>query len=439
MTKKILILTANPRGTQRLSLDREVRDIEEALQRSQQRDQFDIRPKWAVRPRDVARAILDYQPQIIQFSGHGAGEDGILLEDEVGQVKRVSSEALSGLFQLFSDHLECVVLNACYSEEQAKVICQYIDYVIGMNAEIGDRSAIEFAVGFYDALGAGRDYDFAYNLGCQYIVMAGIQQVDVPSLRKKKSLLNSTIRLGVNGSGEKEYDIPPDRVLDWTAHYDFNIQPRKLADSPTWEQILLPQLRQTREELSQGRFGLTLELSGKIPLSAAFVIGTVFQETLGYTLQVEQWTGKPSLWRSDATPSQLKFRVEQTQGQAGKNLGIALAVSRQVWSSVQSFYKQSDQKLDAIVYLEPDTEAGACDRALSSDADAVALVEHAKQLIDHYRQHYQATQLHLIFACPMGFAALLGHRLRAVGEVITYEQQLTMEQRYVQSAKLLLT
>lgn len=436
--KRILILTANPSNTKRLALDQEVRNIEEALERSQHRDQFSIRAKWAVQPKAMARAILDYQPQIIHFSGHGEGKDGILLEDETGKAKLVSSEALSDLFELFKDHLECVIFNACYSDQQANVICKHIDYVIGMNDEVGDRSAIEFAVGFYDGLGAGRAYEFSHKLGCQYIAMEGLQQAGVPILKKKKSLLGSTIRLGVNGSDTVEHDSP-DKIVDWTEYYDFDQEPRKLASTETWERSLLPELKESREELAQGRSGLTLNLKGKIPLSGAFVIGTVFQETLGYTLQVEQWrAGKSALWHSDAAPSDLKFRLEQEQGHSGQNLAIALAISRKVWPDVERFYQHPDYDLDAVVYFEPDTEVGAGDRALSSEADAVALVSHAKQLVDQYRQSYQATTIHLLLVAPMGFAAFLGHRLRAIGEVITYEHQVTLPQKYVPSAKIYL-
>jgi hypothetical protein len=150
--KRILLLSANPKTTRKLRLDEEVRDIEDALQRSRHRDEFEMRSKLAVRPRDMARAVLDYEPNIIHFSGHGEGEDGILLEDETGQAKFVSPKALSDLFKLFAEHVECVILNACYSEVQAKTICQHIDYVVGMNEAIQDCAAIEFSVGFYDAL-----------------------------------------------------------------------------------------------------------------------------------------------------------------------------------------------------------------------------------------------------------------------------------------------
>ena len=44
--------------------------------------------------------------------------------------------------------IECVVLNACYSEVQADAIALHVPYLIGMNQAIGDSAAREFAVGF---------------------------------------------------------------------------------------------------------------------------------------------------------------------------------------------------------------------------------------------------------------------------------------------------
>jgi CHAT domain len=212
----ILIFAANPRSTSQLRLDQEVRDIGEGLRLASHRDQFVLESRWAVRPRDMHRAILDKHPRIVHFCGHSEGNssftvqrggdsvqdndrkltavnsgqvststEGLVLEDETGQVKLVDGTALASLFKLFADQVECVVLNSCYSEVQAKAIAQYIPYVIGMNQAIGDRAAIEFAVGFYDALGAGRSIEFAYELGCAAIQMAGISEHLTPVLIKK--------------------------------------------------------------------------------------------------------------------------------------------------------------------------------------------------------------------------------------------------------------
>ncbi|WP_414565122.1 MULTISPECIES: AAA-like domain-containing protein [unclassified Anabaena] len=184
--KRILLLAANPIGSKYLRLDEEMREIQEGLKRSKNREQYAIAIAPAVRYRDIHRAILEHEPHIIHFSGHGAGEEGLLFEDESGQVKFVDAEALAGLFQLFSEQVECVVLNACYSQCQAQEIAQHINHVIGMKQAIGDRAAIEFAVGFYDGLGANKGYEFAYKLGCNLIRIAGIAENLTPQLITKR-------------------------------------------------------------------------------------------------------------------------------------------------------------------------------------------------------------------------------------------------------------
>jgi hypothetical protein len=188
--KTILILAANPTNTSRLRLDEEIREIDEGLRRANRREQFKLEQKWAVRSRDFYRAILDYQPQIVHFCGHGAGQEGIVLEDDTGKMVLLETKTLASMFKLFAKKsVECVILNACYSEVQAEAIFKHIPYVIGMNKALGDRAAIEFAVGFYDALGAGESIEFAYKLGCKAIQLAGIPEHLTPKLKKKPESL----------------------------------------------------------------------------------------------------------------------------------------------------------------------------------------------------------------------------------------------------------
>jgi uncharacterized protein YjbI with pentapeptide repeats len=184
-TKTILILAANPKNTSNLRLDEEVREIDAGLQRAKKRELFDLKQRWAVRVQDIHQALLDFKPQIVHFSGHGDGSDGLVLEDDTGMLKLIDNYALAQLFQLFSNSIECVVLNACYSEVQAEAIVKYIPYVIGMNKQIGDKAAIKFATGFYSALGAGESVDFAYKLGCNVIQLDGIAEHLTPVIKKK--------------------------------------------------------------------------------------------------------------------------------------------------------------------------------------------------------------------------------------------------------------
>jgi hypothetical protein len=195
MTRKILVLAANPKSTSRLRLDEEVREIDDGLNRAKHRDQFEVIQRWAVRPRDIHRAMLEVNPQIVHFAGHGAGKEGLIFEDETGHPKFVTQEALAGLFELFADQVECVVLNGCYSRVQAETIALYIPYVIGMNQEIGDKAAINFAVGFYDALGNGRPIEFAYKLGCSVIQLEGIAEHLTPILLRQSTIGSATAQI----------------------------------------------------------------------------------------------------------------------------------------------------------------------------------------------------------------------------------------------------
>jgi CHAT domain len=178
--KRILILSANPKNTDNLRLDEEIREIQAGLERSKTRDHFEIINRSALRVDDLRRTLLDHDPHILHFSGHGAGEHGLALENHAGQMQLVSTAALAELFGLAQSTLECVVLNACYSKVQAEAIYQQINCVIGMDQAIGDRAAIKFAVGFYDALGANKSYEDAYAFGCNAIKLEGIPESSTP-------------------------------------------------------------------------------------------------------------------------------------------------------------------------------------------------------------------------------------------------------------------
>ena len=187
--KTILFLAANPKDTNRLRLDEEIRDIQERLKTASNRANIDFRQQMATRPGDLRQALLREKPQIVHFSGHGETE-GILLENDAGMAHLVSPDALAELFGLAAKTapIQCVVLNACYSEAQAEAIAAHIPFVIGMNNAIGDSSAVKFAIGFYDAIGAGQTVEDAYQFGCNALRMENLPGDLTPVLRRKRRL-----------------------------------------------------------------------------------------------------------------------------------------------------------------------------------------------------------------------------------------------------------
>ena len=127
---------------------------------------------------------MDNSPQIVHFAGHG-DDDGILVEGNKGRAIPVPVDALADLFGLCQEHVECVILNACHSEIQATAIAEHIPYVIGMSAGISDRAAIEFAVGFYDALGAGKPIEVAFQFAQNAVALAGVPEDRTPVLIRR--------------------------------------------------------------------------------------------------------------------------------------------------------------------------------------------------------------------------------------------------------------
>ena len=196
--QKILILTAIPHG---LRLDKEIQEIEGAVRRASKRDLFDIKTRTAVRPQDIRRAIREEKPQIVHFCGHGLDDGSLLLEDDGGKNKPVLPQGLAMLFKQHNGYVNCVLLNACHSVKTADTISQHINYVIGMNREIGDKAAIAFAQGFYDGLGYEQEdnqyvFQKAFDEGLIAIAMEDFSQESIPVLKKnfKPDYLSTIIR-----------------------------------------------------------------------------------------------------------------------------------------------------------------------------------------------------------------------------------------------------
>lgn len=178
---RILFLGASPRGAQPLRLDVEVREIDLAMRQAEFRERFDLCQQHAVRPADLQAALLRYRPEIVHFSGHGSA-DGIYLEDDSGQVKKAQGEVIARILGVFKKKIRCVVLNACYSKDQAEAIAKDIDSVVGMSAAIADRASIRFSASFYQALAFGSSVEEAFQLASAQVDLDGADKGSTPQL-----------------------------------------------------------------------------------------------------------------------------------------------------------------------------------------------------------------------------------------------------------------
>lgn len=195
---KVLFLAANPSSSTRLALDEEARAIEEKVRDSKHRDLVTVRTRWAVRPGDLQQAFLEDEPTVVHFSGHGGGNVGIVLAAaDPSEESLVGADALADLFRVLKDGIRVVVLNACFSEVQAKAIVAQIDFVVGMGDSIGDEAARVFAAAFYRGLAFGRTVHSAFELGINELKLAGLGAEDsIPQLLTRNGADADTALVG---------------------------------------------------------------------------------------------------------------------------------------------------------------------------------------------------------------------------------------------------
>lgn len=183
---KVLFLSANPWDTARLNIDEEIHQISQRVRRGEYRKLFDIRQAPSVRATDLPYELMDNSPDVVHFSGHGlrAG-DLLFVRDGNLAAHPIPAATLARVFRQLREKIKCVVLNACYSDHQARAIVESVPCVIGMSRAVPDATAIAFAAGFYEALAFGKSIADAFELGLAQIELtSGVnpQSSDIPRL-----------------------------------------------------------------------------------------------------------------------------------------------------------------------------------------------------------------------------------------------------------------
>lgn len=233
---KILFIGANGIDTSQLRLGAELRDVRAEIQRAQASSEIEVRAEFAATPIDLNRLLLEYEPDVVHFSGHGkrarkssskrfTSKSVILLETREGHSTPVTIDALARLFGILKTP-RCVVLNACFSAAHAATLAMHTDCVIGMKRRIDDESALVFSVGFYQAIARGQAVKTAFDLGCSLISTCGLPGADVPKLLGRAD--PATVRLVQSGTSKnaiKPLHISDVQVIpnDETCTLDFRV------------------------------------------------------------------------------------------------------------------------------------------------------------------------------------------------------------------------
>jgi hypothetical protein len=157
----VLMMTSSPKDGVPLEINKEINTIKEELQLSSNSKLFDFNTELDITKSNISRFLGNYNPAIVHFSGHGTGGH-LLFYSEEGYSDEVSGEQLGRVLGL-EPSVSCVLLNACYSEQQAIEIANFVPNVIGADNAVEDGKAQQFARFFYRGIFAGKTYLEAFD------------------------------------------------------------------------------------------------------------------------------------------------------------------------------------------------------------------------------------------------------------------------------------
>ncbi|HEX2013844.1 MAG TPA: hypothetical protein VLA68_01330 [Nitrososphaera sp.] len=200
---KVLFLSATPPEASRIEVEKEYKNVREVVRFSRYRDQIDLERLGEVSSDEFDNFVMEYEPTILHFSGHGSSEGVMIFQDSLEEKGRSQIGDVADLFRILSNdkfsspdsNIRCVVLNACYSEMQAEAISKYVECVIGMSNAITDEAALAFSESFYLGIAAGKSLQTAFELGKNEVARRGIPGQDIPHLKSREGVDPSSILL----------------------------------------------------------------------------------------------------------------------------------------------------------------------------------------------------------------------------------------------------
>jgi hypothetical protein len=187
---RVLVMTANPVdpnvGTPEhatLWTEREIRDVQRAIERTKHRDRLEFITRPAAQQDDLFDQLNLHVPVVFHFSGHGS-EEGIYFEmDDRARDELLSGAVLAEALEALDEPPRIVVLNACDTAITGELIAQgRVQAVVSMAQPIGDTAARVFVAQLYSAIGNGQSLASAFEQGRVKLKMAGLDEDEIPVL-----------------------------------------------------------------------------------------------------------------------------------------------------------------------------------------------------------------------------------------------------------------
>ncbi|HNN96442.1 MAG TPA: CHAT domain-containing protein [Pseudomonadota bacterium] len=175
---KILLIAANPETLPPIDANRELRTIDKAVQKGQYRELLGVEGVLEVKVGELAEVLTKGRPRLLHVTCHGDEAGALQFRDtNVGTPAPVPPVELARLLRNAAPGAQCVVLSACYSEQQSeRMLAEGILFVVGASQAINGEEANTFADVFYTALGNGLSLSAAFELARSTLGLEQLRQ-----------------------------------------------------------------------------------------------------------------------------------------------------------------------------------------------------------------------------------------------------------------------
>lgn len=159
-TQTILFFGASPNQHPLLNIDVEFREVQRAFDRD---PNIRVIHSSATTLNNVPGFLQRHPAQLVHFAGHGSKNALILMDDSENPVE-VEIGAIGRWISAVGKSVQIVVLNACFTAEQARQLAHFVDCTIGIDSPVRDENALEFTSLFYESLSLGRSVQTAFDV-----------------------------------------------------------------------------------------------------------------------------------------------------------------------------------------------------------------------------------------------------------------------------------
>lgn len=164
----VMLFASEPRDQPRPDLDREIREILAKIDEATFGHRIILRAWPAAQAFDLIPGMNRHKPHMIQFSGHGTA-DGMLMMGPHDRSEPITADRLIQMLRWTGENLRVVFFNICDSGPHARAAAQFADAAIGIQGQMHDTPARNFAAYLYSGLAFGNSVKRAFHQACAAI------------------------------------------------------------------------------------------------------------------------------------------------------------------------------------------------------------------------------------------------------------------------------